>query len=204
MFIDGKPFPIRPSDLVLPYILNTTAKAETGYNISCISAIQLTSAGSGGDFLLGEPFLKNVLAVADWGTKEMRLVTVRLLDSEYTDMVIGSRRERTIFRRSAYDSGRCSNSRLRGVAIGQSACKERRRLCAKKALVDNASSASCQAFCVPWSRTMKTSTSSASFCQKSCTKSSSLREMMFHCSSHKEQSPFTSFIPISSLCIQNP
>ena len=68
-------FPIYPPDLIVAYLSNETAQANSSYEIaSCLSGIQRASAGSGDQYILGEPFLKNVLGVFDWGNHEIRSV----------------------------------------------------------------------------------------------------------------------------------
>lgn len=70
--IGGHDFSIYPPDLIYHAISNTTAKADSGYAVHCASAVQADSSGSGGFSILGEPFLKNVLGVFDWGSHEIR------------------------------------------------------------------------------------------------------------------------------------
>lgn len=72
--IGGHDFSIYPPDLIYHAISNTTAKADSGYAVHCASAVQADSSGSGGFSILGEPFLKNVLGVFDWGSHEIRFV----------------------------------------------------------------------------------------------------------------------------------
>lgn len=57
--ISGQTFPIKPTDLIL-----------RGEGDTCVSAVQPSDQASMGT--LGDPFLKNVVAVFDWGNLEMR------------------------------------------------------------------------------------------------------------------------------------
>ena len=66
--IGGGSFTISPTDLIVPTFIGANATDGT----VCMSGIQPASAGSLGQIIVGEPFLKNVLAVFDWGKSEMR------------------------------------------------------------------------------------------------------------------------------------